>query len=265
MKADDITAANRAAWEEAAPLHRKQNMAGLLERFGQPGYSCLDDIETGILNGIGLAGRDVAQLCCNNGRELVSVKNLGAARCVGFDGSEDFVAQTHELAAAADADNEFVCCDLYDIAPEFDASFDLVTVTIGVFGWMPDLAGFFSVAARLLRPGGILFIYEQHPILGMIEPGKRDDPDVWNYDYFDKKPIIDTDGLDYFGDGTYESKPKYWIIHKMSDVIMAALDNAFTVTHFEERPGHISNTWYNVEHQGPLLPMSYTLLLTKPI
>lgn len=264
MKNDEITAANRAAWEEAAALHRKQNMTSLLERFAQPGYSCLDEIETDVLHGIGIAGKDVAQLCCNNGRELVSVKNMGAARCVGFDGSPDFVAQANKIAAAAQAENcQFVCCDLYEIAPAFDGSFDVVTVTIGVLGWMPDLPQFFAVAARLLKPGGTMFLYEQHPILEMIEPGKEDDPVEWRYDYFDKTPIVETDGLDYYGGGTYASKPRYWIVHKLSDVIMAALGNGFTVTHFEELRGHISNTWYNVERQGPALPMSYTLVLNK--
>ncbi len=265
MKNDEITAANRVAWEEAAPLHREQNMPRLLERFRQPGYSCLDEIETSILNDIGVGGKSVAQLCCNNGRELISVRNMGADRCVGFDGSADFIAQAREIAAAASASNcEFECCDLYDIAPGFDASFDLVTVTIGVLGWMPDLAEFFAVADRLLKPGGTLFIYEQHPIMEMIEPGKQDEPVIWNYDYFDPTPNVDTEGLDYYGGSTYESKPLYWMIHKMSDVIMAALGNSFSLVHFEERPGHISNTWYNVEHQGPLLPMSYTLVFTKP-
>jgi SAM-dependent methyltransferase len=265
MKNEDITAANRAAWEEAAALHRRQNMARLLERFSVVGYSCLDVIETAILNKLGVAGKDVAQLCCNNGRELISVKNMGAARCVGFDGAEDFIAQAREITAAASADDcQFECVDLYGIGPEYNASFDLVTVTIGVLGWMPDLMGFFAVAARLLKLGGTLFLYEQHPILEMIEPGKRDDPVLWNYDYFDAQPTVDTDGLDYYGGATYESKPKFWFIHKLSDVIMTALKNSLFIADFQERPDHISNTWYNVEHQGPRLPMSYTLVLTKP-
>ena len=86
----------------------------------------------------------------------------------------------------------------------------------------------------------------------------------WTYDYFDAKPIVDTDGLDYYSGEAYDSKPMYWIIHKMSDVIMAGLDNGLSLNRFEELRGHISNTWYNVEHQGPRLPMSYTLVLDKP-
>ena len=36
---------------------------------------------------LGIARKDLAQQRCNNGRELPSVKRVGAARCVGFDGA----------------------------------------------------------------------------------------------------------------------------------------------------------------------------------
>ncbi len=85
MDRKNITSANREAWEEAAPLHRAQNMERLISAFREPGYSCLDAVETARLRALGVAGKDVAQLCCNNGQELLSVKNLGAARCVGFE------------------------------------------------------------------------------------------------------------------------------------------------------------------------------------
>ncbi len=99
MKRKNFTDANREAWDEAAPLHRGQNMESLLAAFRTPGYSCLDEIETERIQALGVAGKDVAQLCCNNGRELLSVKNMGAARCVGFDGAKGFIEQAREANA----------------------------------------------------------------------------------------------------------------------------------------------------------------------
>ncbi len=264
MKRKDFTDANREAWDEAAALHRSQNMESLLAGFRTPGYSCLGAIETERLQALGVAGKDVAQLCCNNGRELLSVKNMGAGRCVGFDAAKGFIEQARELAAAGGIDCAFLCTDIYAVPTAYDAGFDLVTVTIGVLGWMPDLDGFLAVAARLLRPGGALFIYEQHPILDMIEPGAADDPVLWNYSYFRRAPFVDQDGLDYYGRGTYESKPLYSFHHTMSDVLMAGIKSGLAVERFEEFPGHISNTWFNLERHGPRLPMSYTLVLRQP-
>ena len=175
-EAKQYTSANREAWEEVAPIHHRHNHARLIEAFSQPGFSCLDDVETNQLKALGVAGKDVAQVCCNNGRELLSVKNMGAARCVGFDGAQAFLDQGKEFAKAASLDVEFVCCDAYDIEDCYKGQFDLVTITIGVLSWMPDIKGFFSVIADLVKPGGAVFIYEQHPILEMIKPDGPDGP-----------------------------------------------------------------------------------------
>ena len=268
MKQSDITPSitesNRAAWDEAAPLHREHNQADLLARFRQPGHSELDAIETAILLDLGVAGKNVAQLCCNNARELISVRNMGAGCCVGLEGAAGFVEQARELNAAAGLDCAFVLGDVYAIPAEYDAGFDIVTVTIGVLNWMPDVDGFFSVAAPLLRPGGALFIYEQHPIMDMVEPGEADDPMAWTDSYFRDGLRVYSEGLDYFGGATYEAKPVYETQHTMAAVIMEGVKAGLSLTNFTEHPHHISNTWYNVEQQGPELPMCYTLVMEKP-
>ena len=60
MDRNHYTAANRLAWNEAAPIHKKLKFDQLLESFRQPGYSCLDPIETTKLQEIGLADKAVA-------------------------------------------------------------------------------------------------------------------------------------------------------------------------------------------------------------
>ena len=263
-KTKKFTTANRAAWEEAAPIHARHNQVKLIEAFSRPGYSCLDSLETLFLNTLGVAGKDVAQVCCNNGRELLSVKNMGAARCVGFDGAEGFLAQGRELAQAAGQELEFVCTDVYDIDDNYAESFDLVTITIGVLGWLPDLPRFFSVLAKLLRPGGALFIYEQHPILDMITPGDADAPLEWELSYFTKEPYQETGGLDYYGGETYVAKPLTSFSHTMAEILMSGIDErsrrgklrGVSAPHFQ----------YLVERgEGKAigLPMCYTLVMRK--
>src|SRR3546814_1097938 len=108
MEAQDYIEANRQSWDEAAPVHAEQKLADLLAGFAKPGYSCLDEIETAILEKIGVEGKAVAQLCCNNGREVLSVVNMGAARGVGFDISEAFLEQGRQMARAGNIAGEFV-------------------------------------------------------------------------------------------------------------------------------------------------------------
>ena len=263
MKRDDYTAANREAWNEAAPIHARRTFDQLLTDFRQPGHSCLDALETRTLQDIGLAGKSVAQICCNNGRELLSVKNLGAGRCVGFDISEGFIAQARQLAEAGGIEAEFLATDIYRIPVRFDAGFDLAIITIGVLGWMPDLKAFFAILSRLLKPGGQLFIHEQHPIMGMFEPGDPEPQPKLRHSYFRTDPFRDETGLDYWGHETYKSKPTYWFPYKLSDVITACLDNGLALEIFSEHEKDISNIFANVVAQPVLPPLSYRLIARK--
>ncbi len=259
----DYAAANRAAWDEVAPIHARQNQERLLAAFRQPGYSCLEPVETELLREIGIEGKDAAQLCCNNGREILSVKNLGAGRCVGFDFSARFLAQARALAAAGGIDCDFVETEITRVPPDYDAAFDRVLITIGVLGWMPDLAAFFAVPARLLRPGGLVFIHEQHPALYMFEPGDPVDPPRLHYSYFNQGVYEDKDGLDYYGRSDYGARPNYWFPHKLSDLITAALGQGLELTHFEERPEDISMAFPELGAAALRPPMSFTMLLRK--
>lgn len=259
----EYVAANLAAWEEVAPIHEQSNYADLLERVRRPGFYCLDDTARAVLNRLETSGKDVAQVCCNNGQELISIKNMGAGRCVGFDGAQGFVDQARGLAEAANQKVEFVCCDAYDIPTGYHGCFDIVVITIGVLGWMPDIDGFFAEVEKLLKPSGAIFIYEHHPILIMLEPAQAGEPVQWELSYFRTKPYVDASGLDYYEGKDYGASPNVSFSHKLSDIIMAAVKTGLAVEEFEELPHHVSNMWWNVEHSGIGLPMCYTLVMRK--
>jgi len=256
----EYTSANRRGWNQAAPVHRASQFETLRERFAAPGYSCLDDLATSILTEtIGVEGKAVVQLCCNNGRELLSVKNLGASRCVGFDIADAFIAQGRELATAGRLDAELVASDIYAIPHEYDGTFDVAFSTIGALGWLPDLTGAFAVCARLLQAGGAFFIYDEHPFLGMFE-GDDAPPPSLRYSYFDKGPHRSDDGLDYFEFASYESDPVYWFQHTVSDILTACLDNGLALEHFREYEHDIANVYRGFERQREQLPLCFTLI-----
>jgi ubiquinone/menaquinone biosynthesis C-methylase UbiE len=263
MKEHDYIEANRQSWDEAAPIHAEQKLPELLASFAKPGFSCLDEIETAILEKIGVTGKAVAQLCCNNGREILSVKNMGAARAVGFDLSDAFLDHGRMMAAAGRIDCEFVAGSVYDIPVDYDSQFDLVTVTIGALGWLPDLDAFFVVVARLLKPGGSIFIYEMHPVLTLFEPGEEKNPLEIRYSYFTTEPFRSDDGLDYYGGTRYRAKPNYWFQHKLSDIIGGCLDHGLALEHFREYDFDISNVFAALGKQEKKPPMSYTLVARK--
>lgn len=255
---------NLAAWEEAAPIHERHRLKTLLEHVRQPGFSVLDETATQTLTRLGVKGSSVAQVCCNTGVELLSCKSLGAARCVGFDGASGFVSQGIALNKAAELDVEFVCCEAHEIPERYNAGFDIVMITIGVLGWMPDIDRFFAKIAKLLAPGGVILIYEHHPVLMMLEPGPAEAPVQWELSYFREEAYIDDSGLDYFEGEPYEATPNASFSHKMSDIVMGGLNSGLALEYFEELPQHISNAWWNVEAAGIGVPMSYVMVFRGP-
>jgi SAM-dependent methyltransferase len=260
-----FTAANRAAWDEVAPLHAEQNMEKLRSAFAKPGHVDLDDHIVDRLEEIGVSGKRVAMLCCNNGQDLISVGNLGAASCVGFDQAEKFLDQARELAQIAGVSDRvrFECADIYDIGTEYDGQFDIVLTTIGVFSWMPDLPAFFAVVARLLEPGGVLLSEEMHPVLLMYEEGPDGGPSYIAHSYFNRAPFKDTDGLDYYGGGKYDAKPAYSFQHTMSDILMAGIDNGLTLRHMVELDFDISYFCSDLEESEARPPLGFTMVMKK--
>ena len=258
MKNTEYRTANRRAWNEAAPVHAKLKFTELLADVGQTGFNHLDDTETQILLDIGVAGRSVAHLCCNNGLELLSIKKLGAGRCVGFDISDAFIGQARELSDAGGIECEFVRTDVYAMPATYDDMFDLVYISVGTLGWMPDLGEFFRVIQRLLAPQGRLFIYEMHPMLDMFDPDENDPP-LLKHSYFRDEPYVDEEGLDYYGGTTYKSSPCCWFHHKMSDIIQGCLDIGLAIELFQEYPHDVSAEFAHFQEYEIKPALSYVL------
>ena len=262
---DAVVAANRQAWNQAAEHHRAHaQWSELVEGFARPGYSCLDEVLTEHFKSLGLEGAAVAQLCCNNGRELISARNLGAAEAVGFDQAATFLAQGRELNEIAGLDCRFVEGDVLSLPADYDGRFDIVFVTIGVFGWLPDLPGFFDVVARLLKPSGAFLAYEEHPILNMFEPERREPHKPVN-SYFKPEPFVEAVSLDYFGNRDYEAPLHYWHVHGLGRVVTTCLEAGLRLERLQEYPHNINAEAFDIyENQPAQFPLSYVLIARKP-
>ncbi|HNR96441.1 MAG TPA: class I SAM-dependent methyltransferase [Anaerolineae bacterium] len=253
--------ANRQAWNEAMPYHQRAAKEKWDRLFAASGYSCLDEVELAEWQRLGIDGRAVAHLCCNNGVELLSLKNLGAGLCVGFDIADEAIAEAQERAARCGIDCRFICRDVYQIPAEWDGQFDVVYITAGALAWLPDLPGLMAVAARLLRQGGRVFIHEIHPVSTMLpDDSLRDqNPLQINDVYFKSEPWVRYGDLDYVGGCHYESNlPQYEFAHPLSEIIMALVENGVAVERFLEFEKDISTAHQRQEHKG--LPLSYILI-----
>ncbi len=97
MKTDNYSEKNREAWNEAASVHRKNRKVDYTVLFKNKKYSMLDTTLSSLLGKISLSGGTVAQLCCNDGRELLSIVNTTAVSGVGFDISDEFITEASAI------------------------------------------------------------------------------------------------------------------------------------------------------------------------
>ncbi len=260
MERRTISELNRAAWNEAAAVHEELSYENLLEAFRQPGFSCVPGIRREALLREGLEGKALAQPCCNNGREVLSIKNLGAARCVGFDLSDAFIEQGRRLREISEIECELVQTDVYEIPHCYEGQFDIVYVTAGSIRCLPDLDGFFSAMVRLMKPGAWLFMHEIHPIVDMfgMEPSKP--PRRLRHSYFATGPCEIRGGLDYYRVRRYRAKRSILFHHTLSDVVQACASSGLRVETLEESRHDVSGGTYRpLRRRRAKLPLSFTL------
>jgi len=256
----DYTDANRQAWNELEPRHRESQFEMLAEAFAKPGYNYLGEVECTILEGLGLAGKNVVQLACNNGREILSIRNMGAGRCVGFDISDAFIDQGKRLAEIGNIDAELVACDIYRIPAEYHDQFDIVFISVGALMLMPELKPFFAVAGQLLREGGHIFMYERHPVLDMFHWSEKGDPPTISESYFREEPFVRTKNCDYWAKEAYDSSPMYTFHHTLTDVFGGLMDNGFVLEHFKEYEHDISEMFVHFADMKFKPPLCYSLV-----
>ena len=260
----DVIASNRDAWNASADHHRRSaEWARLTDAVADKAFSCLDSTLTEQLNQVGLTGKAVIQLGCNNGREALSLFALGALEVMGVDQSSEFLKQAHELAERSQYSPEFVEADIHELPATLDERFDVALITIGVVNWMPDLGLFFSHVARTLKPGGKLVIYETHPFLEMLDP-QASDPWRISTSYFQAEPLVESVAIVYEGKGEANGQQSYWHVHRLSDQLMGVVGAGLRLCAFNEYAHSNREDIYDVYTQGEAqIPMCYALVAEK--
>ena len=81
----------------------------------------------------------------------------------GLDFSPAAIAKARELASKVGLESRFIEGNVYDARSLLEGEFDMVYVTWGAVNWLPDIFGWASVVASLLKRGGSLYLAESHP------------------------------------------------------------------------------------------------------
>lgn len=259
----DYIQGNKEAWEEAFGMRDAHWGENIVEKVNAADYGFFNKDMEKALRGVDCKGKSVAQFCCNNGRELLSlVKSGNAKNGVGFDIAENQIAFAREKAAALNLPCEFVAKNILDIGNEYFGRFDVVIITIGVLNWFLDLDAFFAVVSRCMKTGGRLVINEMHPFTFMLANEGDDAYDPANrlsakFSYFEHE-WTDNGGMYYVTGRTYKSKTFTDFTHPLSEIISAMRSNGIAITGFSEYDYDISGMYEDIEGQGFPLSMILT-------
>lgn len=106
-----------------------------------------------------LKGRDVLELGSGTGKNTVYLA-AEARSVIAMDFSEGMIARAHERIVSQNV--RFTRHDVRDVWPVDADAVDVVVANL-ILEHVHDLAPVYFEAARVLRPGGQLFICELHP------------------------------------------------------------------------------------------------------
>jgi SAM-dependent methyltransferase len=172
-----------------------------------------------------IEGAHVLHLQCGTGESTVELIALGALVT-----AVDISAQALELAREQAPNAVFIEADVHDLPLELRRHrFDLAYAGGGILAWLHDLDAWAGGIAAALKPGGKLFLYDEHPVAGRIDHLSH-----WRGDYFDEQVDVSV-GWEHFdlpGDPAVEEKHEWhW---RLGQIVNAVADAGLAIRRLDE-------------------------------
>ena len=220
-----------------------------------------------------LSGLDLIHLQCHIGVDSISLARLGA-RVVGTDFSGEAIAAATRLANRANVDASFIQTSNENAPEILGREFDVVYTSVGVLAWLPDLTAWAEAVHRLLKPGGLFFLYEGHPMVMALQYDRTDGALVVTEPYFgDHEPERFDTGTTYASDTILRNRTTYEWPHSLDEIFSSILNaglrieafHEYTTMPWEPIPGLVSTkAGYALPMGRERLPMMFSIAARKP-
>ncbi|HEY6503201.1 MAG TPA: class I SAM-dependent methyltransferase [Chitinophagaceae bacterium] len=275
---DQYFEANKELWNQRTTVHKDSafyDLAGF-----KSGNHVLTPTE---LNEVGdVKGKKMLHLQCHFGMDSLDWTRLGAD-VTGVDLSDEAIREAKQLNEELGLQAKFICCNVYDLHPlnkssskdfpfgeNLKEAFDIVFTSYGVVGWLPDLDKWAEIISYYLKPGGMFYIAEFHPVVWMF-----DDEFTHIKYYYENRELIITENY-----GTYTDRKanitgkEYSWNHSISEVLNALIRQGLKIQQFNEfmySPyPNFSNTIqgddgnWRIKGMEGKIPMVYSIRAVKP-
>lgn len=261
---EDYIELNKETWNNKTPFHIDSAFYDV-ESFLK-GKTSLQEPELKILGDV--KGKKILHLQCHFGQDTISLNRMGAS-VTGVDLANKAIDFAKELTLKADAEADFICCNIYDLPKVLSEKFDIVFTSYGTIGWLPDLDKWAAVIAHFLNPGGRFVMVDFHPVVWMFDDNFKEVA----YNYFNTGEIIENFTGTYADrEAAIKNTSVNWN-HSIAEILQALFKNNLVLTHFDElnyspyncflETEKIGEAKYIIKHLGDKIPMLYAIEARK--
>jgi SAM-dependent methyltransferase len=260
----DYLTINRANWDDRVPIHVGSEYYDVAAfRSGRATLRPFELAEVG-----DVAGKTLAHLQCHFGLDTLSWARLGA-EVTGLDFSEPAIEAARALAAETGLPARFVAADVYRAPEVLGETYDIVYTGLGSLRWLPDLERWARTVAALLRPGGLLYLSELHPLADVLDD-ERGERIV--HDYFGDEPIVYDEPFSYTGPERLAHGARVEWHHGLGAVVTALAGAGLRLSFLHEHDHTIYRRFaemkverdvYRLPEGQPRVPLMYSLAATR--
>ena len=263
---------NRRNWDERVPVHAASTFYNV-ESF-KAGRITINRIEREEVGPV--AGKSLLHLQCHFGMDTMSWARLGA-RATGVDFSGAAIDLARELNEELGLNARFIRSDVYDLPQVLEERFDVVTTSLGVLVWLPDLVAWARVVATFVKPGGIFYLLDQHPLSHVFDEesrgGEARELRIRNSYFRDPAgELFAGDAPSYVGTEIIRSAKYEWQ-HSVADILNALATaglrleffHEFPFSFFQQYPGMVRDAdgWWRLPQHKDSIPLIFSLRATR--
>lgn len=272
---DEQLGDNLKTWNAWTEIHVRSKFYDVASFGGGSNQIRLSDYE---IEEVGpVAGKSLLHLQCHFGLDTLSWARLGAA-VTGVDFSPNAIEAATALAGELGIDARFVVSNVYDLAHNLDGQFDIVYTSRGVLNWLPDVKRWADVVAHLVRPGGVFYITEAHPVMMVfadedVVPGEL----RLNYPYWEHEGPLTFEVQGSYADRNAPTKDlvEHGWDHSLGEIVTALIHSGLTVEFLHEfdfcewempwLAKSDDGRWRLPPETVGQLPLFFSLKATKPV
>lgn len=254
----DYIKVNQDSWDKRAKIHISSEFYDV-EGFIS-GASSLTEIELSELGNVG--GKKLLHLQCHFGLDTLSWAREGAI-VTGVDLSPVAIEKADEIRDRVKVQGNFICSDVYEFGKSTQAEYDIVFTSYGAICWLPYLDQWAQVIANNLKPNGVFYMADFHPIHDF----------VLGYSYFHSAtPDIEEEGT-YTENCDGEKSTFITWAHPISGILNSLINAGIKIDHFNEYPFSPHNCFEGLDERekgrfyltksGNDVPLVYTIRGTK--